>query len=216
MATRDQDGTRQVPERDDGGENRDPISDERGAHPAGTGIGAAAGGASGAAIGAAAGPAGVIVGAAVGVVAGGLGGRAAAEAVSPTLEDGYWREAYKRRPYAASGSAYEEYRPAYKFGWEARLLYRDRRWDEVEAELGERWNESREGSTLRWEQARDAAQDAWHRLSHRAEDAQVDPVLDLETSESNLDRPDRRLDTTDASGSPDAGADQRRKGETLH
>jgi hypothetical protein len=175
MATRDRDGTRQVPE----GE-------------------------------------GVIVGTAAGAVAGGLGGRSAAEAVNPTLEDGYWRDAYRRRPYAASGLAYEQYRPAYKFGWEARLLYRDLRWDEVEGELAKSWHERRGSSTLTWEQARDAAHDAWHRLSHRTEDAWEDPVLDLETSESDLDRPDRRLEAADASAAPAAGADLPRKGETLH
>jgi len=55
--------------------NRDPISGAPGAHPVGTGLGAAAGGiAGGAAAGTlAAGPVGTVIGAAVGAVLGGLG-----------------------------------------------------------------------------------------------------------------------------------------------
>jgi hypothetical protein len=143
-------------------------------------------------------------------------GTSAAEAVNPSLEDRYWRRAFERRPYAASGAPYPQYQPAYKFGWEARLLHPDRCWDDIEPELAERWNERREGSTLSWEHAREAAQDAWHRLSHRGESAQERPVLDLETSESNLDLPTPRLDTGGASGSPGAPANQRREDETLH
>lgn len=216
MTTRDQDGTPQVPRTDEGRENGDANGGDRAAHPVGTGIGAAAAGAAGAAIGAAAGPVGAIVGAAVGAVAGGLGGKAAAEAVNPALEDRHWKAAYKDRPYVASGAPYEQYQPAYKFGWEARLMHRDRRWSEVEPELGERWSERREGSTLGWEHARDAAHDAWHRLSHPGEEGRESPVLDLETSESDLRRPDPRLDTQGKSGSPAAGANPRREDETLH
>src|SRR4051812_49659317 len=65
-------------------ENRDPITGEPGAHPVGTGVGAAGAGAAGAAIGAAAGPAGSAVGAAAGAIIGGLGGKAAGEAMNPT------------------------------------------------------------------------------------------------------------------------------------
>jgi hypothetical protein len=142
-------------------------------------------------------------------------GTSAAKAVNPTLEERHWREAFERRPYAASSSPYEQYQPAYKFGWESRLLHPDSRWDEVEPELGERWNERREGSTLPWEHAREAAHDAWLRLSHRGETAEEHPVLDSETSESNLDLPTPRLDTEGARASPGA-ANQRRDDETLH
>ncbi|GAC1299670.1 MAG: hypothetical protein NVSMB23_30620 [Myxococcales bacterium] len=193
MATRKQDDGQQVPGTDAGRDNRAPITGEPGAHPVGTGMGAAAAGAAGAAIGAAAGPVGAIVGAAVGAIAGGLGGKAAAEAVNPTLEDRHWRAAYKDRPYVASGSPYEQYQPAYKFGWESRLMHRDRRWDEVESQLSQRWNARRESSTLPGEHAREAAHDAGHRRSHRGEEATTGPVLDLETSESDLRPKDESL-----------------------
>jgi uncharacterized protein (TIGR02271 family) len=68
-------------------ENRDPITHEPGAHPVGTGAGAAAGGVAGAAAGSVAGPVGTGVGAAAGAVIGGLGGKAAAEKFNPTEGD---------------------------------------------------------------------------------------------------------------------------------
>ena len=68
-------------------ENRDPITNEPGAHPVGTGAGALAGGAAGAAVGSAAGPVGTGVGAVAGAIAGGLGGKAAGEKFNPTATD---------------------------------------------------------------------------------------------------------------------------------
>jgi len=64
--------------------NPDPISGSAGAHPVGTGIGAAGGAAAGASIGSVAGPVGAAVGTLVGAVAGGLAGKGAAEAINPT------------------------------------------------------------------------------------------------------------------------------------
>ncbi len=56
--------------------NLDPLSGETGAHPVGTGIGAASAGAAGAAIGGAiGGPVGAVVGAVVGAFSGGLAGK---------------------------------------------------------------------------------------------------------------------------------------------
>ena len=97
--------TKELQRETDGSANRDPISGARGAHPVGTGLGAAAGGiAAGAAAGAIAGPAGAIAGAVVGAVVGGLAGKGVAELVDPTVEDAYWRETYATRPYVSTGA----------------------------------------------------------------------------------------------------------------
>src|SRR5262245_24209334 len=112
--------------------NRDPITGTPGAHPVGVGIGAAGGGAAaGAAIGAAGGPVGAAVGAVAGAVAGGLAGKAVAEKVNPTVEDAFWRENYNKRPYVKSGTSYDRYQPAYRYGWEGRSRYAGKRFDEV-------------------------------------------------------------------------------------
>ena len=69
---------------DEADSNLDPITGEPGAHPVGTGLGAAGGALAGAAIGAVGGPVGMTAGALVGAVAGGLVGKEVAEKVDPT------------------------------------------------------------------------------------------------------------------------------------
>lgn len=144
--------------------NRDPITGETGAHPIGTGVGAAAAGTIGTAVGAIAGPIGGAIGAVIGGVIGGLLGKSTAEAFDPTVEDTYWRSAYSSRPYYAAGDAYEDYEPAYKTGYEGYNRYsRDnRRYEEVEPDL-RRDYEGSNNKRLPWEKAEPATRDAWNR-----------------------------------------------------
>jgi len=149
----------------DGDANRDPLSDAPGAHPVGVGAGAAGAGAAGAAMGGAVGgPIGAVVGAAVGAVAGGLAGKGVAESINPTVEDEHWRENYASRPYAKADRKYEEYRPAYQYGWESWKKNRGRSYDEVEPELERGWVGARGTSGLEWPEARHATRDAWKRV----------------------------------------------------
>lgn len=147
--------------------------------PAATGVGAVVGGAAGgiaggaaagAAVGGMTGPVGAAVGAVVGAVAGALAGKGIANAVDPVAEDAYWRDNYSTRPYA-SGSNYDEYRPAYGYGVEARTRYPDRSFDEVESELARDWNSKRGSSSLGWDRAKHATRDAWQRASDALERA---------------------------------------------
>jgi hypothetical protein len=144
--------------------NPDPITGAPGAHPVGTGVGAASAGAAGAAIGAVGGPVGIAVGAVVGAVAGGLAGKGVAEAVNPTAEDAYWRNSYKTRPYVESKYDYDQYGPAYQYGWETRTRYSGRKFDDIEPELERNWATNRGKSSLEWNKARHATRDAWDRL----------------------------------------------------
>ncbi|WP_435009620.1 hypothetical protein P12x_000878 [Tundrisphaera lichenicola] len=147
-------------------ENLDPISGEPGAHPVGTGLGAAgAGAAAGAVGGAVGGPIGAAVGAVVGAVAGGLAGKGIAESIDPTAEDAYWRENYQSRPYADKSHDYETYQPAYRYGWESRSLHSEKSWDQVESELETGWNKAKGKSRLEWEKAKHATRDAWDRIN---------------------------------------------------
>ena len=148
-------------------ENRDPITDAPGAHPVGVGVGAFGAGAAGALIGSVAGPAGIAVGAAVGAVAGGLAGKGVAEAVNPTAEDAYWRMEYRNRPYYQQGVAYDEYAPAYRYGWESRGRYAGKRYEDVESDLGSNWDRFKGKSRLEWERARLATKDAWYRVEEK-------------------------------------------------
>jgi hypothetical protein len=145
--------------------NPDPITNEPGAHPVGVGVGAAAGGAAaGAAAGAVAGPVGAAVGAVVGGVAGGFAGKAVAEKIDPTTENAYWRDNYATRPYYDSSVTYDEFAPAYRYGWESRTRYPDRRFDDVESDLESGWTKAKAKSKLGWEKAKLAARDAWDRV----------------------------------------------------
>lgn len=149
------------PDRD---RNEDPISGAPGAHPVGVGVGTAGGAAAGAAIGAVGGPVGAVAGAIIGGVAGGLGGKAVAEAIDPTAEEAYWEQNYRERAYVAKDATYDDYRPAYRYGWESRAQHCDRRYEDVESDMERGWEKAKGKSRLGWEKAKSAARDAWDRI----------------------------------------------------
>jgi len=153
--------------------NRDPLSGTPGAHPVGTGVGAAAGGlAAGALAGTmAAGPVGTVVGAAVGAVAGGLAGKGIAEAIDPTAEESYWRKTYSSRPYVKGGASFDDYGPAYRYGVDSYGRSRGRTFEQAEPELMRDWNRAKGTSSLTWDNAKHASRDAWQRLSNVVERA---------------------------------------------
>ncbi|RYY70051.1 MAG: DUF2383 domain-containing protein, partial [Comamonadaceae bacterium] len=151
---------------DDRDMNRDPITDEPGAHPVGTGVGATGGALAGAAAGTIAGPIGTMVGGVIGAVVGWLAGKAAAEAVNPTAEEAHWRDNYTREPYYETGRTFDDYGPAYRHGVSARLQH-DTDWEAAEPRLASEWENQRAGSGLSWEQARPASRAAWDRVEAR-------------------------------------------------
>jgi hypothetical protein len=164
--------------------DRDPETGQPEDHLGGVVGGAFAGGAAGGVAGAVAvgaatgtiagGPLGTVVGAAVGAVAGavigGVAGKALAEAVNPEHEHDHWRREFPRRPYAqTSPYSYDDYSPAYRYGYERFPFYGGRPFEDVEAELSRDWSTARDTSRLEWEQAREAARDAYDRLAHFGE-----------------------------------------------
>lgn len=144
--------------------NRDPLTDEPGSHPIGTGLGAMAGGAAGGvAAGMVGGPVGMAIGGIAGAIAGGLAGSSAAEMVNPTLEDAYWRDSYQNEPYYENGRQYEQYQPAYAMGWTSAATYPGE-FDAYDAEMQTRWQSERGNSSLDWDSARTPARAAWDRV----------------------------------------------------
>ena len=144
--------------------NRDPISGEPGSHPVGTGVGGAGGAALGAAFGAPFGPIGALIGGAIGAVAGGAAGHAAGEKIDPTGETEYWKHNFQSRPYFDKSSAWDDYEPAYRYGWESRSQYADRPYDKAESDLERGWDRAKGKSRLGWDKAKHATRDAWHRV----------------------------------------------------
>jgi hypothetical protein len=103
-------------------------------------------------------------------VAGGLVGKGAAEAVNPTVEHEYWRKNYGSRSYVQPGETYDEYAPAYQYGWESRSRHSGKRFEDVEDDLRRNWDRAKGKSRLQWERAKQASRDAWERAgSERAE-----------------------------------------------
>ncbi len=144
--------------------NRDPITGAPGAHPIGTGLGAAGGAAAGAVAGSVVGPVGTLVGGAIGAVVGGLAGKAGGEAVNPTAEEAHWRGSYANEPYYDAKYQYDDYAPAYKLGYENRARYHDKTFDQTQEVLRSDWEKSKGASRLAWDDAKHATKAAWHRV----------------------------------------------------
>lgn len=145
--------------------NRDPISGATGAHPVGTGAGAASGGVAGAVAGmAVGGPIGSMIGAAVGAVAGGLTGKSAAEALNPTAEETYWKETYVREPYYEAGKPFEYYASGFRVGWEGRVRHDGRTFEQAEPELKAAYDLAKKELGAGWQDVRPAARAAWNRV----------------------------------------------------
>lgn len=150
---------------DEGSNNPDPITGEPGAHPLGTGIGAAAAGAVATAIGATVGPLGAIAGAVVGSLLGGLIGKGAAEATNPTESHPPEQKTQSRRSYSRGERTYEAYELAYHVGYEGYLNYADGHttYQEIEPDLQRDYEARNEGYSVSWEEAHYAVKDAWER-----------------------------------------------------
>ena len=152
--------------------NTPPTPGALGAHPVGTGLGAAAGGAAaGALAGTVAGPVGPVIGAVAGAVAGGIAGNTIARSIDPGAEEAYWRQNYSSRPYVTRGATIDEYGPAYRYGVDAYGRYEGRSFEQAEPELMREWDGAKGTSRLTWEKAKHATRDAWQRLSDVVERA---------------------------------------------
>lgn len=142
------------------------MNDVKKDHSIGAGTGAVAGALTGAAIGAAAGPIGSVVGAVAGGVMGAKAGDSIAEAVNPTDYTEHFEREYRNAPYYDAERDWNDYGPAYRYGYDTHGRYRGRDFDEVEADLERDWTSTRGESRLGWTEARGAVRDGWHHLEH--------------------------------------------------
>ena len=58
--------------------------------------------------------------------------------IDPTVEDRYWKDNYSSRPYVTSGASYNDYGPAYRYGYETYPKYHGKTFDDVESDLSQR------------------------------------------------------------------------------
>jgi hypothetical protein len=77
----------------------------------------------------------------------------------------WWRDNFQNRPYVNVDRRFEDYEPAYRYGYESASRFRGRSWNEVEPELRTGWDrfEGRGHST--WENIKDAVRDAWEKIT---------------------------------------------------
>ena len=79
-------------------------------------------------------------------------------------EDTWWRDNYSTRPYA-TGRNYEEFRPAYQYGFESGRHHMGRTWNDVEPDLEQGWSKFEGRGTSTWDNIKHAVRDAWHRVT---------------------------------------------------
>jgi uncharacterized protein (TIGR02271 family) len=172
-----------------GDRNPDPITDQAGAHPIETGVGAALGGAAaGAAGGAFAGPVGAAVGAVIGAVAGGLAGKGVGESIDPTVDDDYLESNFSSRPYVRKGESFETYRDAYRHGGRAVDQYRGKSFDEVQDYVRQGWEKSEQGAKMKWDHAKEAVRDAYDRTTHLYNERTGEGTMELREERLHVDK----------------------------
>ena len=138
------------------------MADMKNEHGLGKGTGAAAGAVTGGAIGSAAGPVGTVVGALAGGVVGAKAGGGIAEAINPTDYTDHFKNTYRDTAYYSSGRDWNDYEPAYKYGYDTYGQYRGQRFEDVESDLERGWEKTKANSRLAWTDAKGAVRDGWH------------------------------------------------------
>ncbi len=84
--------------------------------------------------------------------------------IDPDAEEAYWRENFRKETYYEKGLSFDDYRPAYRTGWEACARHPGRSYDEIERELQTDYNRNRGSSRLAWERGKHAVRAGWERL----------------------------------------------------
>lgn len=82
-------------------------------------------------------------------------------------EDDYWRTNYTARPYIQGEPPYEEWQPAYRYGFQQRAERIDESWENVEDDLERSWDSFKASSKLTWKEAKEAVRDAWHHIESK-------------------------------------------------
>lgn len=79
-------------------------------------------------------------------------------------EDAFWRNKYEHESYFQKGMTYDDYQPAYRFGWDFHHRHHGKKWDEVQSDMGREWDKFKMKSRLSWEHAKHAVKAAWDRM----------------------------------------------------
>jgi hypothetical protein len=86
----------------------------------------------------------------------------------------YWSGRFPSEPYRDDGDRYEDFEPAYRFGYSLQGQIDD--FDSWESECESLWDSAKEDSRLSWEKARRAIRTAWQHAEGRTQSV-VETVL---------------------------------------
>ncbi|HET9580946.1 MAG TPA: hypothetical protein VFP44_24180 [Usitatibacter sp.] len=100
---------------------------------------------------------------------GNQGREAIADMVDPAEEHAYWRQQHVREPYYRQGTDFDHYAHAYRVGYEGRVKYDGRRYDEIEHELAADYARY-QGNDIDWDEVRAASRAAWERVDRRIQE----------------------------------------------
>ncbi len=89
-------------------------------------------------------------------------------------------------PYVSPGSAYDEYAPAYRHGWEARSRHGGKRFEEVESSVRTDWEATKGKTRLEWDRAKAAMRDAWDHVGSREHENVNDDATTARTSGAGI------------------------------
>jgi len=87
--------------------------------------------------------------------------------INATVETQYWRQNHAVRPYTDPKLRYEDYAPAYQYGWESfsKTTHDEpSTFEQAEESLSRGWENAKGSSTLAWGKAKEATRDAWDRV----------------------------------------------------
>ncbi len=92
------------------------------------------------------------------------------EALNPSAEERFWSEAFATEPYVMEGYTLDDYRPAYRLGFEGYGQHPGKTFEDAESRLQDDYAGVRGNSRLGWEDARHAARAAWQRRARAQAD----------------------------------------------
>ena len=81
--------------------------------------------------------------------------------------DTHYQSRFDSVGYREADHSYDDYRPAYRYGMQARQQHAGRQWDDhLERDLGDGWDRFKADSRLSWEKAKHAVREAFDSDRH--------------------------------------------------
>ena len=82
-------------------------------------------------------------------------------------ENTFWQNKFQHEGYFQNGMTWDDYEPAYRYGFESHNKWHGRKWDDVEHDMGSEWDKMKAKSRLKWEHAKFAVKAVWDRMENK-------------------------------------------------